>query len=194
MLLQRGHLPAPSNETGRVKCFVYWHCLHIHRIECSSWDWLICCNACSAMSRIPSRAAVSLLSAESISSVPIVEVCFSVCGYSRPKTPETCSDVHPNISTADGVMSRLNFLARPRGHSTKKKKAISQKRFALIVQILSAPEAVIGTTNLHYQLRLQHSSWLTTRLTLQFCVKPSLFTASSKLLAHHQPYRFALAG
>ena len=39
----------------------------------------------------------------------------------------------------------------------EKKKAISQKRFALIVQILSAPEAAIGTTNLHYQLRLQHS-------------------------------------
>ena len=76
----------------------------------------------------------------------------------------------------------------------ERKKAISQKRFALIVQILSAPEAAIGTTNLHYQLRLQHSSWLTTRLTLQFCVKPSIFTASSKLLAHHQPYRFALAG
>ena len=47
---------------------------------------------------------------------------------------------------------------------------------------------------IHYQLRLQHPSWLATRVTLQFCVKPSMFTASSKLLVHHQPYRFALVG
>jgi hypothetical protein len=46
----------------------------------------------------------------------------------------------------------------------------------------------------HYQLRLQHPSWLATRVTLQFCVKPSIFTASSKSLVHHQPYRFALVG
>lgn len=73
MLLHRGHLPAPSNETGLVKCFRYWHSLHFHRIEYSSCDCPICANAFIVVSRIASRAAFSVLSAGSINPAPSVK-------------------------------------------------------------------------------------------------------------------------
>jgi hypothetical protein len=72
--LHLGHLPALSKGTGFVKCFMYWHALHFHRIECSSCERLICLNAFAAMSRIASRAAISVLGVESINSIPSAEV------------------------------------------------------------------------------------------------------------------------
>ena len=36
--LHRGHLPALSNGTALVKCFTYWHALHLQRIERSSGE------------------------------------------------------------------------------------------------------------------------------------------------------------
>ena len=36
--LHLGHLPALSNGTALVKCFTYWHALHLQRIERSSGD------------------------------------------------------------------------------------------------------------------------------------------------------------
>jgi Bacterial regulatory proteins, luxR family len=63
--LHRGHLPAVSNVTGLVKCFIYRQSLHFHRIE-HSGDGPIWVNAFPAVSRIASSAAFSVFSLDSI--------------------------------------------------------------------------------------------------------------------------------
>src|SRR4030095_3579009 len=73
VLLHRGHLPVASNETAFVKCFTYWHALHFHRIERCSCDCSSSFNASSAVFRIASSAAFSVLTAESINPAPTVE-------------------------------------------------------------------------------------------------------------------------
>jgi hypothetical protein len=59
VLLHLGHLPAPSNETGLVKCLIYRHCFHFHRIEYSSCDCPIraSCDSRLRCWRQPDRGA-----------------------------------------------------------------------------------------------------------------------------------------
>jgi hypothetical protein len=85
VLLHRGHLPAASNGTGRVKCFMYRHSLHSHRIERVSCGRSIWCNAFDAISRIASRVAFSGLRVASINSTPAVEVCQPICAICAPR-------------------------------------------------------------------------------------------------------------
>jgi hypothetical protein len=85
VLLHRGHLPAVSNVTGLVKCFVYRHALHFHRIERCSCDRSIWFNAFIAVSRIASRSDFSVLSVGSIGSAPSVEVCQITCAIFGPR-------------------------------------------------------------------------------------------------------------
>jgi len=97
VLLQRGHLPALSRVTGLVKRFMYRQSLHIHRIECSSGDWPSWVKAVAAMSRIASSAAFSVLGAESINSIPTVEVCRLIsakCASKNAVVMFSCSCEH----------------------------------------------------------------------------------------------------
>jgi hypothetical protein len=97
VLLHRGHLPAASNVTGLVKCFTYRHSLHFHRVECCSCGRSTWLNAFAAIPRIASRAALSVLSVESISSAPSAEVCRLICAIFAPRDAAnrfSCSDEH----------------------------------------------------------------------------------------------------
>jgi len=85
VLLHRGHLPTVSKETALVKCFMYRHALHFHRIERVSCGCSIWSNAFDAISRIFSRAAFSGVSVESITSTSVVEVCQQICAICAPK-------------------------------------------------------------------------------------------------------------
>jgi hypothetical protein len=114
VLLHRGHLPAASNGTGFVKCFIYRHSLHFHRIECSSCDRPIWLNAFTATSRTASRASFNVLSAESISSAPSAEVCQRTCAIFAPRDAAnmlSCSYEHiRRMDTCLGEKSPRRFL------------------------------------------------------------------------------------
>jgi hypothetical protein len=104
IFLHRGHLPAVSNVTGVVKCLIYWHSLHFHRIERCSCDCSICFNAFMALSRIASRSAFSVLTLGSTGSAPTVQVCRLICAIFAPTDDAdmlSCSDEH--IRTLDAV-------------------------------------------------------------------------------------------
>jgi hypothetical protein len=112
VLLHRGHLPAVSNKTALVKCFMYRHALHFHRIERVSCGCSIWSNAFDAISRIFSRAAFSGLSGESITSTPVVEVCQQICAICAPKDEVrafSCSHEHIR---AQVTLSRIKNTLR----------------------------------------------------------------------------------
>jgi hypothetical protein len=102
VLLHRGHLPAVSNGTGVVKCFIYRHSLHFHAIKRFSCACSIWFNAFITMSRI-ARLAFSVLSVVSINPIPSAEVSRSACAIYVPKGGVivlSCSNEHIELRSA----------------------------------------------------------------------------------------------